>query len=101
MDSGGHRQKLGELAEAGGRWLLGRIVAGCFVLDHAHMGASCHSYGGSGRLGMRIGNTECPGSHITRVKPKVSIQNQNKPKPVVCPKLEQDPGARVRAQMEQ
>lgn len=50
---------------------------------------------------MRIGNTKCPDSHITRVKPEVSIESQNKPKPVVCPKLERDPRAHVRAQMEQ
>lgn len=93
--SGGHRRKLGELAVEAGRWQL----AGCFVLDMPRWEQAVIVMG-EGRLGMRIGNTKCPDSHITGVKPEVSIQSPNKPKPVVCPKLEQDPRAHVRAQTE-
>lgn len=54
-----------------------------------------------GGLEISIRNTKCPNSHIGGVKPEVSTQSQSKAKPVVCPKLEQEPRAHVRAQMEQ
>lgn len=77
------------------------MAAGCFVLDHAQMGASCQCYGGEWKVRNEDRKHKMSRQPYNEGKTRVSIQSQNKPKPVLCPKLEQDPGAHVRAQMEQ
>ena len=64
MDSGGHGQKLGGVADNGGRWLLGRSI-----LEQAVIFT-----GGARGLEMKIRKTKCPNSYLMGVKPEGSTQ---------------------------